>query len=384
MPGRFHVSRVLVGENEHVVHDILLGTGRIHGRVTDRETAEPLTEVQVVVQMSRLEAERTDLRKRAAFSLVSARLVPDEDGRYAFANLPEGEYVLFSNGKEHSPQRKEATLGPAGGEARVDFELERGSAVDIAILDLEGNPVRTPLWMAAGIRCGFTGHVVGLRAGKHDFAAFGIGYEAQVRPEVEFRPGETTELAFRLAPEAATRLVFEDPEGRPLEGVRVFLPRDGRDLLDWLTTFLREQNIPLRTTDAEGIVHIRGVRAGPVRVVAKRSGFALLDRTIELSPDQPDVRVALERADATFAFRVRVASVMPEGAADALGLRPGDVLLSYDGVAVDSAAALARAIEAAGRNGGARVPLVLRREGAEVRLSAPPGVLGIGLEEFEE
>ena len=38
-------------------------------------------------------------------------VAPDDDGRYAFTNLPPGGYVLFSNGAEHAPSHGTAAGG---------------------------------------------------------------------------------------------------------------------------------------------------------------------------------------------------------------------------------------------------------------------------------
>ncbi|MHC4471362.1 MAG: MSCRAMM family protein, partial [Planctomycetota bacterium] len=176
---KFYAARLHVAENEHVVHDILLGAGRIAGRVTDRETGEPLQTVQVVIQLSVPQSGKADLLRKAGFLSVSDRLVPDENGHYAFTNLPIGEYRLFSNGKDHAPLRKTATVSEDVPDVKLDFPLERGSSVDIAVLDLEGNPIENPLWITQGIRCGFVGHVTGLRVGKHDFITFAPGHEIQ-------------------------------------------------------------------------------------------------------------------------------------------------------------------------------------------------------------
>jgi hypothetical protein len=381
---KFHVARVMVGEGEDVLHDIRLGGGRIFGQVTDRETGDPLREVQVVVQLSPAERGRSELRRRAGFGVMSDRLVPDEDGYYEFRHLPLGEYLLFSNGRKHAPSRASVSLTEEASAIRLDFALDKGSSVDIAITDLEGNPLESPLWLVGGIRCGFLGHVLGLRAGTSDFVAWAPGHEVQVRTGVVFRPGKPTELVFRLAPAAESALGFRDPEGKPVEGVRVEVRVGGRDIQPWLETFLREQNLPVRATDARGEVHVRGVKAGPVRIVAKKSGFALFDEVVELESDRTALTVTLEPADTEFLWRVRVVRVNAGSPAERIGLRPGDVIVSYGDREIDSIGAVPAAIRAAAASGADTVTLTVEREGRRFEVEIRTGPLGVNLEEFEE
>ena len=381
---KFHVSWVEVGENEHVVHDVVLGGGRVSGRVTDRESGEPLRDVQVVIQLSLAEGEGSAELRRAGFASISDRLVPDEGGNYVFANLPAGTYRMFSNGARHAPLKQVATIDATQTDVRVDFPLELGSLVDIAVLDLAESPVENPLWITQGIRCGFTGVVSGLRAGKHDFTAWAAGYEVQIRRNVLFEPGEPTKLEFRLAKEAPTKLVFRDPTGNPVEGVRVSVLLDGTDLQPLFTSFLRESGQPLRITGPDGHVMIRGVRAGPAKVVAKKTGYELFDGTVELYEEKDEVVVKLTPADTEFTFRVRITRVSPGGQADRLGLVAGDVIVSYHGTTIDSTAALTGAIRKAAAAELETVKMVVESKGERSGLEVGTGLLGVSLEEFEE
>jgi tetratricopeptide (TPR) repeat protein len=75
---------------------------------------------------------------------------------------------------------------------------------------------------------------------------------------------------------------------------------------------------------------------------------------------------------------VLVTEVPPDGQAAALGLRPGDVLVSYDGKDVGDPASLrARVQEAA--EGRTDVPVAFVRDGARRVVQARSGLLGVGL-----
>jgi Carboxypeptidase regulatory-like domain len=381
---KFHVSRVEVAENEHVIHDIRLGAGRIFGRVTDHDTGEPLEDVQVVLQLSREERVRTELRQKGGFGQVSARLRPDAEGRFEFANLPAGDYVLFSNGVEYAPLVKTATLGSSGNEVSLEFPLSRGSAVNLTITDTAGNPVQTPFFMTQGIRSGYVGEIGGLRAGSHEFIATGLGYEVQILKNVVFLPGEPTPLTFRLEPEVPTRLVFHDPDGQPVAGVKVTTQKDGRDLQRIVATFLPNSGLPFGRTGPKGYVWIRGFAVGAVPITARISGFKAVARNVELKPGLEEIVIVLEPSAEEFRFRIRVARVIPGGQADLKGVLPGDVLLTFDGAPLDSTASLAMAMEAAKARGLGSVKLVLSRDGVERGVVVSPDSLGVLLEEFEE
>ena len=68
-------------------------------------------------------------------------------------------------------------------------------------------------------------HVSGFTPGKQDFIAYAPGHEFQLKKDVELTPGDPTPIDFVLAPAPVTRVLFQDPEERPVEGVRV---SDGR------------------------------------------------------------------------------------------------------------------------------------------------------------
>ncbi len=305
-----------------------------------------------------------------------------DDGGVVY--IPPGEYVMFANGVAYAPLRRVATISADTPEAEVDFPLDLGSAVDIQVMDLEGHPLESPIWAVHGIRCGLVGEVGGLRAGTHDFIAFAPGHEAQIRRGVVFEPGKPTVLRFRLAPAAVTKLVFRDELGKPVRGVRVSVPQDGGDLQTIAATFIRERGLPFRESGMDGVVEIHGARAGPIRVVAKKSGYALHDRAVVLKEGQESLDVPLTAADTTFVWRVRITAVTAGAPADRLGLRVGDLVLVLDGKAIDSRAALAEAIRAARAAGRETVTMALERDGKPFEVEVVPGVLGIGLEEIEE
>jgi hypothetical protein len=380
---KFHAEKVALAVGEHLVHDIQLANGAISGRAIEEWTGKPATRVQVVIQL--VSSTESTLRwiKEAGFPRVSDRLLPDENGAYAFSNLPDGEYSMFSNGAGYGVLRKRTTIDSGHRRQTVDFELKQGAAIFLTVQDLNGNDLAPFFCMTKGITWGFGGRVQGFDAGKQDFVCFSPGHEIQIKPQVELKPGDPNEIAFRLAPAARTRLKFVDALKQPIRDVRVSVPHGTYDLQELTEAFRRRDPTPFRVTGADGAVVVAVVKAGPCRVVAKKSGFAILDRTIELAAERPEQILEMVPGETRFRMCVRVGGVSPGGQADRLGVEVGDFITTYGGSAISSRADLTEAMEAAAATGG-EVEMVIESGGSERRLQVRPGVIGVSLEEIEE
>jgi hypothetical protein len=258
--------------------------------------------------------------------------------------------------------------------------------VELTVGDRDGNEVPGPLLATQGILWGFTGTVTGLKTGTWDFVAGAIGHEFQVRQGVVFEPRKATPLDFRLLPASRTRLVFRTESGEPVEGVRVSIPLGAQDVQALTAAFHRRMgdDEPFQRSAADGQVTVLHVKAGPRRVVARRSGYAVVDREIGFPADGGEVAVTLTRADTEFVFRIRITRVSPGSEAERRGLRAGDVLLRYHDRPLDSRAALSEAIAAAKQAGLPTVALRVRSGGTEADVEVATGVLGVAVEEFEE
>ena len=319
---------------------------------------------------------------KLGFRRLGDKLSPDSDGRYAFTNLPDGEYIVYSNGIGYGTSRAAASIGNGNRSISLDFPLKRGADVLLTIRDAEGNDLERPFCMTAGFQFGFTGRVVGLNAGAQDFVAWAPDHAVGIKNAVELTPGEPTPVDFVLPRAAVTRLRFVDPAGNPITGVRVAVPLAGHDLQVILASARGGQGLPIRESGADGIVVVAGATAGPCRVTAKKSGFALFDDKVELPKGGGEVDVELRPADTSFRMRVRITGINTGGQADLLDLRAGDVILSYGGVEISAVRDLQTAIKAAA--GIQEIPLALERDGKRIEVKVASGVLGITLEEFEE
>ena len=382
VPSKFHIEEVSVDENGAVEHNIRLATGRVEGLVLDAETEKPVGPyVQVVIGLLASEDNREKVFAEAGMHRISARCAPDENGRYVFSNLPAGEYTMFANGGAYGLHRGGATLRKPELAATVDFTMEKGSVLDTTVTDPNGKPLQPMMIWSQGIRWGFQGAASGLKTGTFDVTVWGARHAIETRKDVVFKPGETTKVKFALAPAAETTLQFRDDRGRPVAGVRVSVIHAGQDVQRLLSMVYPAE--PLRVSDANGHVKVRGVPAGACRLLAKKSGFAAVDEAIRLSLDKPERVVELKTADTKFEWRLRITRVAAGSAAAQAGLQPGDLLLTYDGSELATLRDLRAALARVKAGNATDVALTYERAGQSHETRATTGALGIGVEEIE-
>jgi uncharacterized membrane protein len=77
-----------------------------------------------------------------------------------------------------------------------------------------------------------------------------------------------------------------------------------------------------------------------------------------------------------------VQSVEGGSQAESLGIRPGDVLATYDGRLVSSSVELVNAVSHTTKAGKDKVAIVIVRSGTEIVLDGVPGKLGMNVEEI--
>lgn len=380
---KFHVEKIAVTADSDLQHDIQLPDGEVSGRVLDSDSGEPAKWVQVILGLRASDRIEADLLRRAGLDVASDRLAPDASGFYRFSHLPSGDYSILCNGSNHSPQRQSCTIHEAQPVVTLDFSLEPGTCIVLAIQDEQGRDLESPRCWLGGISWGFTGRVGGLSPGTHDVFGYAPGYEVQLRPGVAFERGGATPVTFQLAPAAETRLYFVDGAGKPLSDVRVGVPMGNYDVLEMCRTLMRDPQTPATRTQEAGYVLLRGRVPGPCRVTAKKSGYAAFDGEITLDAAVQEQRITLTPADTKFEWRLRVTFVAEESEAAMIGIVADDVLRSYGGVALSSTDDLKGAITAARKRGDETVEVVIESGATTRALVARVGTLGVRTEEFE-
>jgi hypothetical protein len=123
----------------------------------------------------------------------------------------------------------------------------------------------------------------------------------------------------------------------------------------------------------------------PVAYEPSASALASLRTRAAAPPDALDLVAVGDPAFAGHDVRpewpakgVLVTEVRPGGGASRVGLRPGDVLVAYDGAEVGDPAALRAGVTAAGE-GRSDVPLEFVRGGERHRAQVSSGLLGVGI-----
>jgi len=200
---------------------------------------------------------------------------------------------------------------------------------------------------------------------------------ALVRPETPtgFRVLAAWSLPWTQAPAKTLEQFARALDGEPTPDVqRALVANLGR-----LKSPEAERLLGAILTDADRSVDLR-VQAAGALVMTEDEGLL---RGLEIAAEKDEdsrvreaARVALVERDPP-ATGYLVTGTLPESQAAAAGLRAGDVLVSYDGLATRTVEALRDASAAATGAEQVSVVVVVVRDGEEVTLTMRPGRLGI-------
>lgn len=143
---RPQASTVVVGDDaEPAEHDVVLtGTSGLAGTVTGADDAQPIAGAMVAV---------TDVRGE-----VLAADSSDEDGGFAFADLPAGDYVVAVNAGGHRPTALPVRVAGPGVVSRVAVVLSPGARLQGVV---RAGADRRPLPEARVVLFDAAGTVVG-------------------------------------------------------------------------------------------------------------------------------------------------------------------------------------------------------------------------------
>jgi hypothetical protein len=107
--------------------------GRVTGSVKDA-AGKPVVAFSIVAQVKKGAMQRSDEQSSAFF---------DAEGNYAFDELRAGSQCLTAVAFGHAASQERCVEVPAGGEARVDFQLGRGAKLTGRITDRQSkNPIQ--------------------------------------------------------------------------------------------------------------------------------------------------------------------------------------------------------------------------------------------------
>jgi 5-hydroxyisourate hydrolase-like protein (transthyretin family) len=266
---------ILAGEDVQGVDLRLAPVASVAGQVRVRSTDQPAQ--RVWVSCATRDGPRT---------VEYGSTQVDDQGRFAFQNLPAGTYQVGADGGEYLPLRPQ-TLTLADGQAVTDFVLEIALLPVVSIRLLapdgtllagrevvfqgythrEGGYSSTGIWtrLKLDANSGFAVRVPDLGPAQARLWLAGVGYMWQ---DLEIREGEGLKsLEWRLKPFATVGgWVWEKRTGKPLAGVQVALWRQESG-----PGFPVPR--PQATSDADGRFELKDVVPGKYRVRVNAEGY---------------------------------------------------------------------------------------------------------------
>lgn len=256
---------VVQDDTESVIEIDLLRGGTVSGRVTDKATGEPVSDVLLVAE----EIESVH------FSFYGTS---DADGRYEIVGLPTATYSIGTYATEDYPgQVSEITVMADTDISPVDFALTLGGRITGRVVEaVSGNsvPGATVRFLDA---VGPQAAVETDSSGRYSYAPLAPGsYEISVsspfhlpatREDIQISSGETTGVDFVLTGDGVGRgsisgRVVAEGTGQPLAGV-------------YLSVFpqLPENSLLGATTDDGGRYRLENLAAGTYHVKASAHSF---------------------------------------------------------------------------------------------------------------
>jgi protocatechuate 3,4-dioxygenase beta subunit len=222
--------------------------------------------------------------------------VTDEHGVFGFDALPRGTYTLGFFKHEEMIDRTVTVDAPA----EVDVDLPptgvlRGRIVDAATRE----PVREFLYMLEPVTENDTRRTRGMQrgeaagdgtftatvpAGTYRLTAAATGFIASEPVEVVITAGESTPIEIALGRGASVTGRVTDEQGKPVSEVHVMIAGDVGELTRSSRTIARMMPLNAQTAE-DGTFTITGAAAGPALLIARRVGFVMERRTIEIEPD---------------------------------------------------------------------------------------------------
>lgn len=150
------------------------------------------------------------------------------------------------------------------------------------------------------------------------------------------------------------------------------LPWDLREIITSTATDIAEKGVDAQT--GHGLINCYRAVKEVLRRKAKREGKPTRQYRGRVPKDELDVRSLPKRLKIV---AVVVDRLGPKGQAQALGVRVGDVIQTYDGAPIRSREQLRERVQAARTAGTAEIPLKLLRGEETIEIILAPGPLGI-------
>ena len=343
----------------------------ISGSTADGD-GQPLSDVRVV-------AFRTDDPTGAMLDDRYAHpgAISAVDGSYLIENLDAATYVVRARAGDGSEGVARAI---SAGEKNVIVTLQRAGAIDGTLIGFSSQPavqaVRTLGFNQTNVFATVDGnnfHFRGLSPGTYQVAA--VGAEADAKP-VDVSPGQTVTMTLQSRGSTTIRgRVIDFASGAGVVGMRCTPGlRSSAGSPTWI-------NSVVAFSDDNGAFMLEGAPTGNISVGCFTNGSywtnGKADVTltgsqeatcavpvVKMNPDAPFLDLGAVVDPSTTPVRFSV--VRPHGAAEQVGIRVGDVVVTVNGASVASLTPMGVAVLIGQRPAGTTVHLGLSRNGQTV------------------
>jgi len=257
-----------------------------------------------------------------SFALLgrSIQLSSDEAGGFVIPMLSaEASGTVLAKAPNMEEWRETGALSQL---LSIPIVLRRNAELCVSVVEKETGKAITRFRMEIGKRSA-TAHSVLIRSGQRsDFAnaegraclktpfppPWSVRLTARGRALTEIEVEDTSPLLAQMPPEGLARLtVLDAATSRAVEGATVLL--EGADLPERsFSAYGDEQSF---SSNAEGVVEMRGLEEGTYRVGITAAGFLAERMLIDLRPDGPSTTVRISRGATLIVRAVSAASDRP-------------------------------------------------------------------------
>jgi len=309
MPRRILTTEIEL-TNSDLEKNIELPGGGIAGKVMDAESHRPIEGAKVSLERKRAaNVQEAAITKLGLY--VGGTENTDADGKYKFATVEDGMYMVVASKEGYAPQGLTAEVSNSRGPSGLDFSLSAGGTlrgqvrgsdpsrpvkqIFLSVKDSDGNLVCSRK-MSLSEEGEYEGVVLG--AGEYTVCVDATKY-ASAYKKVRIQAGAENRADFVLTAGGTLMIRVVDERGKPVQGPVVSLmDEQGSFVLGWFTDLKELMNLAFEAISrADGVDVTENVPEGQYRM--KVGGVGYEDQFVNVAVregEQTDVTVTLRES----------------------------------------------------------------------------------------